>query len=311
MSDIIRKTLINELTTPVAGELAQFAEAVASRLRRPPLGVLFYGSVLRKVDPEGIVDFYVITDRPESLGGHALARMANRLLPPNVYYMEHEVEGRTIRAKVAFLSIAQFLGRSTLFTVDTTIWARFCQPVRLVWVRDAGSADRLLQAISQCVVTASCWAALLGPEQGRADVYWHDLFAHTYAAELRVEKKGRSHNLLAGREERYETLLKAAWRQASLSYAAQGDVLLPQLTASARDKATRDWGRVKAFGKPLNVARLIKAAFTFRDGVSYLLWKIQRHTGQTIHVSVFEKRHPILTLPLFLWRARHLRSGRS
>lgn len=312
MSDVIRETLISELTTTVPEAVTQFADSIANGLDRQPLGVLFYGSVLRDVDPDGILDFYVITDRPESLGGSALARLANRLLPPNVYYMEHKVEGgTTLRAKVAFLSLQQFLKRSTLFTLDTTIWARFCQPVRMVWVRNEGSADSLLQAISQCVITASCWAALLGPEEGEAAQYWHNLFAHTYAAELRVEKKGRSYNLLAGKEERYEAVLKAAWRRASLSYRSEGGLLYPQLTASARDKAARNWEKVNAFGKPLNVARLIKAAFTFRDGVAYLLWKIQRHTGKTIHVSAFEKEHPLLTLPLFLWRARHVRSGKA
>lgn len=310
MSDVIKEILIGELTTAVPEEVAQFAESIAGRLDRQPLGILFYGSVLRDVDPEGIIDFYVITDRPESLGSHALARMANRLLPPNVYYMEHKTEGETIlRAKVAFLSLRQFLRRSTLFTLDTTIWARFCQPVRMVWVRDGVSADCLLQAISQCVITASCWAALLGPEQGEAAQYWHNLFAHTYAAELRVEKKGRSHNLLAGKEERYRNLLKAAWRRAALSYRSdEGGMLYPHLTASARSKALRNWRKVHAFGKPLNIARLIKAAFTFRDGVAYLLWKIQRHTGKAIRVSAFEKKHPLLTLPLFLWRTRHVRS---
>ncbi|MCX5617706.1 hypothetical protein NQF86_03335 [Bombella sp. TMW 2.2543] len=308
MSEAINQLLIKELTTSVPDEVSDFAGAIAGTLKTHPLGILFYGSVLRDVDFDGILDFYVITDRPVSLSGNGFARWANHILPPNVYYMEHEVGTRVLRAKVAFLSIGQFLKRSTLFTLDTTIWARFCQPVRMVWVRDGKSADHILKAVSQCVVTASCWAALLGPEKGQAATYWHELFTKTYAAELRVEKKGRSRNLLAGREERYRELLLHAWEQASIPYQEDENACLyPVLTEKARVKAIRRWQHVAATGKPLNVVRLIKAAFTFTDGISYLLWKIQRHTGQVIQVSNFERKHPVLTLPLFLWRARRLR----
>ncbi|MUG90239.1 hypothetical protein [Bombella sp. ESL0385] len=307
MSDFIDKTLIQELTTPVPHEIAQFAEAIAYKMGEPPLGILFYGSLLREVDPTGILDFYVITEKPASLSGNPFARFANRVLPPNVYYMEHQTEAATLRAKVAVLSQEQFLRRGTLFSLDTTIWARFCQPVRLVWVRNGRAADRILQALRQCLITASCWAALLGPKEGEAIDYWRTLFAHTYAAELRVEKKGRGHKLLKGREERYEALLKASWQQAGLSYQTNNETLRPYLTASSRKKAAKNWQKIAAYGRPLNLSRLIKAAFTFKDGVSYLLWKIQRHTGKQVHVFTFERKHPILTLPFFLWRARHFR----
>lgn len=311
MSDTIRGILIEELTSIVPDEVKQFAEAIADRLKHRPLGILFYGSVLREVDPDGILDFYVITDRPSSLNENPLATLANHVLPPNVYYMEHVIGGQLLRAKVAFLSQRQFQKRSTIFSLDTTIWARFCQPVRMVWVRDNGSADHILQAIRQCVITASCWAALLGPEEGMPIDYWHNLFAHTYAVELRVEKKGRSHHLLQGREERYIAVLESAWHHVSLSYGIEKGGLSPLLTTSARMKAEKNWQKIQAVGRPLNLARLVKAAFTFKDGVSYLLWKIQRHTGETIYVSLFEKKHPILTLPLFLWRARYVRLNRK
>ncbi|MCX5615780.1 hypothetical protein NQF87_02135 [Bombella sp. TMW 2.2559] len=311
MFDTIRGILIEELTSLVPNEVGQFAEAIADRLKHRPLGILFYGSILREVDPDGILDFYVITDRPSSLNENPLASLANHILPPNVYYMEHVIGGQLLRAKVAFLSQRQFQKRSTIFTLDTTIWARFCQPVRMVWVRDNKSADHVLQAIRQCAITASCWAALLGPEEGMAIDYWHNLFAHTYAVEFRVEKKGRSHHLLQGREERYIAVLESAWQHVSLGYEIEKGGLRPLLTTSVRMKAEKNWQKIQAVGRPLNLARLVKAAFTFKDGVSYLLWKIQRHTGEKIHVSSFEKKHPILTLPLFLWRARYVRLNRK
>ncbi|MXV35301.1 MULTISPECIES: hypothetical protein [unclassified Saccharibacter] len=310
MSDSLEKILISELTEATDSAVSELADYVAHLFKAPPLGILFYGSVLRETDYEGILDFYVITDRTVNLSHSSIGRLANKILPPNVYYVEHTIPaGKTLRAKVAVLSLSQFLARSTLESRDSTIWARFCQPVRLVWVRNNKAADGILEALRRCVITASCWAALLGPYSGTAEDYWHDLFARTYKAELRVEKKGRSRNLLTGREKRYKTILLAAWHHASLSADVINETLQPHLTPAVRLKAHHKWGEIQKIGHFLNVVRLLKAAFTFSDGIKYLLWKIQRHTGEKITLSSFEMTHPILSLPLLLWRFRHIRSA--
>lgn len=310
MSDSLEKILISELTETTDSAVGELADHIARLFVSPPLGILFYGSVLRETDYEGILDFYVITDRTVNLSHSSIGRLANKILPPNVYYVEHTtVAGKTLRAKVAVLSLSQFLARSTLESRDSTIWARFCQPVRLVWVRDSKAADGILEGLRRCIITASCWAALLGPYSGTAEGYWHSLFAHTYKAELRVEKKGRSQNLLAGREKRYKTILLAAWQHASLGADIINDTLQPHLTPAARLKARKKWENIQKTGHILNIARLLKAAFTFSDGIKYLVWKIKRHTGENITLSSFEMNHPILSLPLLLWRFRHMKSA--
>ncbi|MXV44470.1 hypothetical protein GS501_05335 [Saccharibacter sp. 17.LH.SD] len=311
MPDFMRTILIRELTTETDAAVVAFAQYLSSIMPVMPLGIVFYGSVLRHRDPNGILDLYVITEENTSFSHHVMERMANAFLPPNVYYCEYEHEGQLLRAKVAVLSLAQFLKRSRLQSLDTTIWARFCQPVRLVWVKDEKSADRILSAIQQCVVTAARWAALLGPYSGEPEDYWHTLFQHTYEAELRVEKKKRSHDLLAGHEERYAVLLLAAWKKEAIHVSVIGDTFQPQLSPALREKAKSRWARVKRIGRPLNVMRLLKAAFTFRGGMRYLLWKIRRHTGEEVRVPPFVERHPLLGLPIFLWQARRLKSVRQ
>ncbi len=42
------------------------------------------------------------------------------------------------------------------------------------------------------------------------------------------------------------------------------------------------------------LSRLIKAAFTFTGGADYLAWKIERHSGQKVELSDWQKRHPII-----------------
>ncbi|QHI95588.1 hypothetical protein GT348_04295 [Aristophania vespae] len=308
MSNLLKEILVSELTTSVAEPVALFAEALANELPKLPMGVLFYGSLLRDSDPTGILDFYIITESSADFSGSSLNQYANKILPPNVRYAETTHQGKIYRAKIATLSYEQFLARSSFSTTDTTIWARFCQPVRLLWVRDTHSADKILEAIERCIITASCWAALLGPERAPAEIYWHTLFAHTYKAELRVEKKGRSHNILQGQEARFAECLLAAWKQAHISVEFHSAELQPYITKRNRLKAKKSWNRIERLGRPLNVMRLIKAAFTFENGLSYILWKIERHTGKKIIVSDFEKKHPIICLPLIIWRLRKLRS---
>lgn len=306
MPDALEQRLIGELTTPVDSGVVAFAEALARACPVLPLGILFYGSMLRKADPDGILDFYIVTENAEGFSGGMVARTGNLVLPPNVRYAEFRHGHRTLRAKIAVLSRAQFAARTGLGVLDTTIWARFCQPVRLVWVRDPESADAVLSLIAACVTTASCWAALLGQPSMTADDFWKILFAHTYASELRVEKKGRGSSILQGQEARYAAMLPLGWARAHLQFAARGDMLEPVISAALRKKAIHRWALIQKSGRPRNVARLMKAAFTFENGASYLAWKIKRHTGFDMQLSPFESRHPLVMLPRLLWRARHL-----
>ena len=63
----------------------------------------------------------------------------------------------------------------------------------------------------------------------------------------------------------------------------------------------------RTLGKPQNLARLVKAAFTFEGAGRYAAWKIERHTGVAITVTPWRERHLILASPgVFwqLWKAR-------
>ena len=38
----------------------------------------------------------------------------------------------------------------------------------------------------------------------------------------------------------------------------------------------------------------MKASFTFDGGLSYLVWKIERHSGVKVEITPFMRRHPRL-----------------
>ena len=150
----------------------------------------------------------------------------------------------SLRAKVAVLRLDQFERGVAGSGIDTTLWARFAQPARLLWVRDAAAQARTAAAVAQAVQTASRWAALLGPEQGPAAAYWDAVFSRTYAAELRVEKSTRAASLAAHDPARYQQALRCSWQAIGLPFsdAAEG-VLTPQITAVNRAAAERAWAR--------------------------------------------------------------------
>lgn len=261
--------------------------------------VLFYGSNLRTGAMDGVLDFYVLTDGPRERG-----------LWPTVSYRELEVGGHVLRAKIATMRTATFAEAAGGGLADTTIWTRFVQPSALAWVRDAGAREAVEQAVAAAAVTAARFAAALGPARGTAADYWRALFRQTYAAELRVETPGREEQIIAHGQGRYEALLPLAWDAGGIAYEEADGVLAPRLSDAERVRAA--WARRRRLGKPLNVARLVRAAFTFEGAGAYGAWKVERHTGVKVPLTPFREKHPVLAAPGVLWRVwRARRRGRQ
>lgn len=303
----------NDLTTLIDAELRQsapapvgeLAEQLAHRARGRAAVVLFYGSAFRADALEGVLDFYVLLDRVGAWPGSRVAAAANRLLPPNVGYFEGEISGQTLRAKYAVMSMEQFRDGMSATTLDTTLWARFSQPCLCVWARTEGDRAAAVAAIREAVVTAARWAAHLGPPSAAPADFWRALYARTYLAELRVESAGRARNLVDRDTARYENILPMAWSLGGVDYESRhGGELAPRLSDAERRSAQSRWNWRTRLGKPLNLLRLSKAAFTFDGAMDYVAWKIERHSGVRIEVAPWQRRFPLLAAPGLYWRLR-------
>ena len=290
MAPELRALIAEELGRPAGPE----AEAMAARLaaRAGVVAVLFYGARLREGAGEGPLDFYLLTDSDTAYHGFGLAALANRLLPPNVY--REVIDGppankelARVEAKVAVASLAAFRARMRPGAMDTTFWARFTQPVALVWVRSPADREAVLDAVVAAVETAAWWAARLAPETADADETWRALFRHTYGSELRVEGGGRARDLIGAAPERYRRLHR---------------MLIAGRPPGNRKAAARAWRRRRIVGKFRNLARLTKAAFTYRGGIAYALAKVERHSGRPVELSPWQRRWPWLAAPVVLWR---------
>lgn len=287
-----------ELASPAPEPVTALAAALADPAR--DAAILYYGSTLRTGDLSGILDFYRLTRAPHRRG---LRGLVERFLWPEVSYHEITVQGRLLRAKVATLPLATFQRAAAGRTLDTTIWARFVQPVQRVWSADAASAAAAAEACAAAVTTAARYAAALGPERGPAEAYWLALFRKTYAAEFRVESTDRADSILATAGDRYDQILPLAWWAGDVPFEMRAGELAPM------KQGLPGWTLPNLAGKPLNIARLAKAAFTFDGAARYAAWKVQRHTGIEIPVSPFAERHPLLAAPGAWWRLRKLQSA--
>ncbi|EIT69401.1 MULTISPECIES: hypothetical protein [Hydrocarboniphaga] len=311
-----RETLIERVHVELQRSLPTAIDAFAAHLvagKSAACAVLFYGSTLRTGDLESLLDYYVIVDDLTAWHGQRIAAIANGWLPPNVSFETFDHEGRTLRAKVAVLSRDQFERGMQTASIDTTLWARFAQPIGLPWTRDEASKRRIESIIADAIGTAAHWAALLGPEQAEPAAFWSALFRHTYSAELRVEgAAGRSKSIIEHERARYEALLPLAWRSVGIDYTVRvgvragvragvhSDELSPRLSTQQREQGQRAWNLRKRLGKPLNMARILKASFTFHNGADYIAWKVERHSGYKLELSDWQRRHPLLAAPLVL-----------
>jgi hypothetical protein len=290
LDDVVRRQLRASTIPPVRD--------VAALLANPDVvAVLFYGSNLRTGATEGVLDFYVLTSGPPERG-----------IWPTVSYREFDLHGERLRAKIATMRLATFAKAAAARTLDTTIWTRFVQPSALVWVRDDATTEAVVVAIGDAAKSAARFAAALGPESGTADEYWRALFRQTYAAELRVERKGREGQILGFDPDRYDALLPLAWTADGTAFSDMAGVLRPMLTASRRASLLRAWRHRRRAGKPINIVRLMRAAFTFEGAARYGAWKVERHTGIPVPLTPWREKHPILAAPGVFWRVWRART---
>jgi hypothetical protein len=289
-----------ELTTLIAQELAQpvplavrtMAEAVRARHAKAALGVLFYGSCLRKPESllaDSLLDFYLLVDDYRLAYRGGLMALANRVLPPNVFYLEAQHEGATLRCKYAVVSLAQFQSGVSADTDNVSLWARFSQQSRLVWARDVAMIQPIAAACAEAVLTMLRNALPLVGKEATADAAWQRAFEETYRAELRSEGLSRAAELVGADLERYRR-----------TYALARD-LIGDRSADA-DACTAAWRRRRRTSKLLNLARLVKATFTFDGALDYVLWKVKRHSGVVLPVTDWQRRHPLLAAPILAWR---------
>ena len=307
MADRDLETLLRqEAQQAVASPIATIVAAARERHGAAVSAVLFYGSCLRQSSDEGkIVDLYLLVDSYRS--GHRgwLAALLNWLLPPNVYYLETPFQDRKVRAKYAVVSQSDFAAGAGGKWFHPYLWARFAQPCRLAYCRDEATAAAVIATLGQAIrKTAEEGLALMEGGFNSRDL-WTTVFAQTYRTELRAEPPERAVELYEANRAHFDRagrLAMAALRVPPGEAAGPEAPQRWQPPASAGQGRRWKWPLRRAQGKLLSVLRLVKAAFTFQDGAQYLLWKIERHSGVSVPLTPWQRRHPVLASTVLFWR---------
>ncbi len=269
---------------PADPRLDALIECVRARFGNQLVGVLLYGSCRRSGDyGDGIVDLYAVVERRAAVEGPLVA-LLGRWLPPNVYYLQTDCAGETLRCKCGLFALDE-LARGVDSAFHSYIWARLAQPMALVHVRDADAEHALQGLLAQAVLTFVRRCGRLAPA-GRVTDLWTAGLRACYAAELRVESGDRAAEIV---------------RADPGYYADVGAAALSLIEPNVGDGPGRWWLR-RVLGKLLSLARLVKGLGTFDGAIDYIVWKLERHSGQDIEVPQRVRRWPWLFVWPFAWR---------
>lgn len=279
-----------ELRRPVEPPVLAAAEAVRARHGQSVLAILYYGSCLRDGWREDrIVDFYVLVGSYRDFYESRLTAIMNAILPPNVFYLETGYRAQTVRLKYAVMSLSAFAHGTSSAAFQQTFWGRFAQPCALAFARDDDVVRRVVDAVGNAARTLLDETRPLLPPTTTSEALWVRAFTESYRSELRAERPERGRDLYLADRDRYDALT------ANLPV-ADPDQQRPAWRARWR------WRGRRIGGKLLSVLRLLKAVFTFADGLDYILWKIGRHSGVTVKPTAWQRRHPVLAAPVLAFR---------
>lgn len=268
--------------------------------------ILFYGSCLRTGNyQDGILDFYVLVDSYGNAYRKTHLAWLNKLLPPNVFYLEATADNQLIRAKYAVLTLDDFTRGNSKNWFHSYLWCRFSQPIGILFHRSEHILQLVNQAGARAAVTFLSRVIPTLPADFTASKLWQQAFSLSYSAELRPERPGYAINLYTATESYYDQLTCLALP--ALPYRINHNNTTPKIYHSlisefSRRHCRRAWKLRKVLGKTLSILRLLKALMTFQGGISYIRWKVERHAGIEFQKPVAGKPETFFQLCKSFWQ---------
>lgn len=301
-SNKLRDIAAKDSAQGVAPDIMCVATKIAGKYGASTVGMFFYGSCMRtgKVSDK-ILDFYVIVDEYNRAYKSRALAYANWLCPPNVFYYETDIDGQTLRSKYTVISLDDFIKRCGSKPLNSSVWARFCQPSILMLERDDKAGKQLMAAIEQAIETAVTAVLPLFSYVPSSMELWSEIFRRTYDAELRSERRQKALEIYIIDQERYDALTEIIYKKLGLD---PGKPLSKQPPRLPIWKARCHWWLRRINGKTVSFLRLMKASRTFDGGIDYLAWKIKRHSGVELKVKPWMRKHPILAGLVHFWRMK-------
>lgn len=306
----LMQLMVDDLDVAPPPGLGPLLDAIEARCGTALRGIVLYGSCRRNADlGNGLVDLMAVVDSYRGVHGTGPTALFNALLPPNVYYLEAGPDDARLRCKYIIVSEAS-LARRTAGGLDAYFWARFAQPCRLV--RSSGPAAA--RTVAACRAAAARTFAREGLPLGNDTLsprdFWIRAVRATYGCELRPEPPGAAEALIDRDPAFWDALSARALAKLNGVDRLDDGLVRIDVGRMGRLRGRARWGLRKVWGRTCNVLRLLKAAGTFSNGIDYLVWKIERHSGVRVEPTERMRRYPRLAglgLLFRLWRTGALR----
>lgn len=292
MTDLLSDYLQSCLEHHTDAVLEKFVHHLELKFSNSISSVLFYGSCMRsRVYHDAMLDFYVVVDNYKDAYNHTLTAIANKLLPPNVYYLQVEHDNQVYRSKYAVVSKKDLLKNVSASAFHSYFWARFTQPISYAYIREENEKQWI--ATIQCQSAKTFFKNVMPvlQDQHNSEQLWVRGLQLTYSAELRTETSKRAISIYQSNQAYYDKISE---------YFFESE--LHNNTIDSRQKFSQiSWKLRVLTGKVLSILRLMKASMTFANGVDYIAWKIERHTGEKIEVSNNLRKYPwIFSWPMLI-----------
>ena len=254
--------------------------------------IVCYGSVLSPATrrPTSYHDFYLLVDslawfrRPRD-------RALGRVLPPSVYYREF-ADG--LRCKYCVLTTSQFAREMRPPIRDLHNVGRFSKRVGIVYARDAGAFDLVVEGCLQAARTLRPHALALLGARFTLDEFIRMLLRLSYLGEQRVAEDSKLEALFLAEREHYRRFYGAVLAEAGLSPQRGESYQVAPPAPEARQRTERLLERSRRFGK----LRWPKYMLTVDGWLEIALEKVERHHGVRIELTERERRWPLV----FGWR---------
>lgn len=272
-------------------EVKALLEKIHSRYGNRILAVLFYGSCLRtNVFVDNVADFYVIVS-DLSFNKNPFIGLLNRLLPPNVYYMETKLNDNILRAKYGIFTINQFKNMSSMNAFHPYLWARLVQPMMLVYVKDDEIKQEIIRSMFTAILTLITNVAPLAKSSFNLKEFWLKALSLTYSTEIRPEGKKNIVNIYNANVEFLDYLAKDMLNL--LPYPiekvnSKTNKYLVSISTHVKIISVLKWFMRIIYGKSISAIRLLKSLFTFENALEYGYYKLSKHTPDVVIPHMFK-----------------------
>ena len=296
-----------------APRVAEHVRALADRLREASGdtvdAVLLYGSHLLRTSPDrhSAVDFIVIVSDYRAFYG-ALAERGMlhrpvgvmtalaRRLPPNVLAFAPD-DGRAGIAKYLLVTRVDFEAALGAEARDHFLLGRLLQRIGFVWTRDRATLDWIRGCIAGAHGAVLRWMAPYLSGTFTTRDFGRRMIEVCYQGEVRPESKGRADRVFDAQADYLVAALGPVLDRAADEgvLTRRGDAFA--LTSTVDDGERRRVRRYFSRSKRRTTTRWLKHTVTFVDWLPYIVRKVERHSGRTIHLTRLERALPVI----FLW----------